>query len=738
MMQRSAQPLVSRFLAGWRERSRLGGQALALVAAAAITGPAAAQYQLVWEDQFDGNSLDPTRWEPMIGTGCPNLCGWGNNELQYYRAENATVGGGLLTITARQQNFGGAQYTSARLRTRGLGEWKYGRFEMRAKMPIGRGLWPAFWMLPTDSAYGVWAASGEIDVMEYVGQDPSRVLGTIHYGGTFPGNVFSGGGYTLPSGNFNEDFHTFAVEWDETEIRWYVDGVLYSTKTSWWSSGGPYPAPFDERFHLLLNMAVGGNLPGPPNASTVFPQTFEIDYVRVYQLPDATSCAAVFDDMEHADPNSSGYFTFNGPSSLGSIGASTTDLPPAEGGSASLAASWISGGGPGFLGGFGRTNPANLSGRTHFEMWIRPDAGQDFTLEINLQDDDNGDNQIPGTPDGADDEFQYSLRVSPIGPDVISGGGWQRVSIPLSSFVDDNSFHTGGNGVLDPVPSFVGGNGQLVNVVLAIVSNNGADASFRTDGWTFSRRSSSIAGRVFSDENGDGPTVGEAGIDGVTVELVDPVLGQVVAQTTTAFLGNYGFAELAARSYTVRVDTSTLPAGATATFDPDGVGSSHEFTLELACDEVVTVQDFGYEPASIGVRVCAPAVTNSTGQAGRIRAAGSLVAGDNDLTLVASRLPAGSLGYFIVSASPGFITNPGGSTGHLCLLPPFGRYVPFAAAVAADGTMLLPIDLTTIPQPTSTVSVAPGESWYFQLWHRDSAVGIPTSNFTDAVGVTFQ
>jgi hypothetical protein len=140
-------------------------------------------------------------------------------------------------------------------------------------------------MLPSDSVYGTWAASGEIDIVEYVGSEPSRILGTIHYGGQWPNNVYSTSDYILPGGTFHDDFHVFAVEWELGEIRWYVDGIHYATRNNWYSTGEPFPAPFDEDFHLLLNLAVGGNLPGPPNATTVFPQEYVIDYVRVYQPP---------------------------------------------------------------------------------------------------------------------------------------------------------------------------------------------------------------------------------------------------------------------------------------------------------------------------------------------------------------------------------------------------------------------------------------------------------------------
>ena len=146
--------------------SRLSTLFLVLAAFTLAAPAAAADWQLVWSDEFDGTSLDLTKWEPQIGTGCPNLCGWGNNELQFYRAENATVADGMLTIEAREESWGGRDYTSARLRTLNQGDWLYGRFEMRAKLPKTKGLWPAFWMLPTNSSYGTWAASGEIDIID--------------------------------------------------------------------------------------------------------------------------------------------------------------------------------------------------------------------------------------------------------------------------------------------------------------------------------------------------------------------------------------------------------------------------------------------------------------------------------------------------------------------------------------------------------------------------------------------
>jgi len=242
--------------------------------------------QLVWSDEFDGTGVDIGKWTFQIGdgteVGLPS--GWGNGELQYYTDQNATVANGLLTITARKESVQpGLPYTSTRLRSLYKGEWTYGRMEIRARMPIGKGLWPAFWMLPSDRGYGGWAASGEIDIVEYIGSKPDTIFGTIHYGGEWPSNRFSSTEYKLPTGTFDQDFHVFAIEWEEGEIRWYVDDVHYATQTDWTSTGGPFPAPFDVDFHLLLNMAVGGNLPGAPDNNTQFPQELVVDYVRVYQ-----------------------------------------------------------------------------------------------------------------------------------------------------------------------------------------------------------------------------------------------------------------------------------------------------------------------------------------------------------------------------------------------------------------------------------------------------------------------
>jgi len=241
--------------------------------------------QLVWADEFDGEALDLSKWSPQIGDGCdisPDLCGWGNNELQFYRPENATVSDGTLKIEARRESAGGRSYTSARLRSIDQGDWTYGRFEARIKLPTGQGLWPAFWMLPTDEVYGGWPQSGEIDIMELVGNEPATVHGTIHYGRPWPNNSFSGTAFTLQEGIFQDDFHEFAIEWEPDQIRWYVDGYHYFTRTR--GDVAPNRWPFDQDFHFLLNVAVGGNWPGSPDGSTVFPQIMEVDYVRVYDM----------------------------------------------------------------------------------------------------------------------------------------------------------------------------------------------------------------------------------------------------------------------------------------------------------------------------------------------------------------------------------------------------------------------------------------------------------------------
>lgn len=243
-------------------------------------------WKMVWDDEFDGNQIDETKWNFVQGGG-----GYGNNELQNYtnRTDNARVEDGQLVIEARKENFGGNSYTSAKLTTEGKGDWTYGKFEIRAKMPSGQGIWPAIWMMPSDeSLYSGWPASGEIDMMELLGHQPNKIYGTLHYG--VP-HGSSQGTYTLPGAeNFADRFHTFTVEWEPGEFRYYVDGILYSKMNDWFTKnaqeGGnyTYPAPFDRDFFMQLNLAVGGDWPGNPDDTTVFSQKMLVDYVRVYAL----------------------------------------------------------------------------------------------------------------------------------------------------------------------------------------------------------------------------------------------------------------------------------------------------------------------------------------------------------------------------------------------------------------------------------------------------------------------
>lgn len=240
---------------------------------------------LVWSDEFDAAQLDPEVWFFESGDGSQyGIPDWGNNELQWYLTDSAALSGGVLTITAREASQNGKNYSSARLNTRDRFAFRYGRIEARIRLPGGQGLWPAFWLLPQDDAYGDWASSGEIDVAEAVNLGAfggNTVHGTIHYGDAWPNNQSSGSEYPVAS-DATTEFHDYALEWDATEMRWYVDDVMYAMQNTWSTAAAPFPAPFDQPFYVLLNVAVGGNWPGAPDASTMFPVTMEVDYVRVY------------------------------------------------------------------------------------------------------------------------------------------------------------------------------------------------------------------------------------------------------------------------------------------------------------------------------------------------------------------------------------------------------------------------------------------------------------------------
>ena len=264
----------------------LGAASSQTAAPATTAAERAPAWVLTWSDEFDGPdgaAPDPAKWVVETGGG-----GWGNHELESYtaRSQNVHQEKGNLVIVARQESYTGADgiargYTSARLKTAGKFEQAYGRFEARIKIPTGQGIWPAFWMLGQDIGKVGWPACGEIDIMENIGHERSKIHGTLHGPGYSAAHGLTGV-HTLPSGRFSDSFHIFAVEWEPNVVRFYVDSDLYETRT-------PADVPagtrwvYDHPFFLLLNVAVGGDWPGAPDASTVFPQTMAVDYVRVYR-----------------------------------------------------------------------------------------------------------------------------------------------------------------------------------------------------------------------------------------------------------------------------------------------------------------------------------------------------------------------------------------------------------------------------------------------------------------------
>ena len=243
---------------------------------------------LVWADEFDVNgALDTANWAFELGDGtAQGIPGWGNNELQYYtdRPENVKVENGNLVITALRENYMGASYTSARVLTKGKYQTKYGRFEARIKLPLGKGLWPAFWLLGDDNNGSVvWPQIGEIDIMEYRGQEPTITHGTIHGPGYSGSNAVTKS-YELTNDRFDTGFHVFGVEWGPNFINYYVDDVLYNQITPNDIPAGTEWVFNNNEFYIILNVAVGGNFVGTaPDSNTAFPQTMEVDYVRVYQ-----------------------------------------------------------------------------------------------------------------------------------------------------------------------------------------------------------------------------------------------------------------------------------------------------------------------------------------------------------------------------------------------------------------------------------------------------------------------
>ena len=234
-------------------------------------------YTLVWNDEFDGTALS-NDWGYDIGTGS---WGWGNNELEYYRTENAVVDSGVLTITAKQENFGGQSYTSSRIKTQGLQSFKYGRIDIRAALPYGQGIWPALWMLGDNFTSAGWPNCGEIDIMELIGggsYNNRTVHGTIHWDNNGTYASFSGHN-SLSSGVFAEEFHVFSIIWNSSSIKWLRDDIQYHQA----DINPAQLSEFHQNFFLIFNVAVGGNWPGSPDATTIFPQKMYVDYVRVFQ-----------------------------------------------------------------------------------------------------------------------------------------------------------------------------------------------------------------------------------------------------------------------------------------------------------------------------------------------------------------------------------------------------------------------------------------------------------------------
>ena len=231
--------------------------------------------KLLWEENFEGTKLNEKSWNFERGDGCPDLCGWGNAEKQLYTKKNHTVENGLLTIELRKE---GKKYTSTRITTKGKKNFKYGYIETRAKLPRGKGVWPAFWMLGKNISKIGWPTCGEIDILEYVGKEPNTIFTSLHTKASH-GNTINSKKTVI--NNVEDDFHIYAIDWQKEKIDFYIDNVLVYTfqpeekTTDIW--------PFKQRFYFILNLAVGGNFGGPEIDDTIFPQKFVIDYIRVYK-----------------------------------------------------------------------------------------------------------------------------------------------------------------------------------------------------------------------------------------------------------------------------------------------------------------------------------------------------------------------------------------------------------------------------------------------------------------------
>ena len=236
--------------------------------------------ELIWNDEFNGTTLNLGDWSYDNGDGCPNLCGWGNNELEYYRPENSWVQNGVFTIEAREESFMGRDYTSTKILTRDKQAFNYGRIDIRAKLPKGQGIWPALWMLGQNQTTVGWPRCGEIDIMEMIGgQGRERTTYGNAYWFENNGPANNPKTYTLQSGEFHEEFHVFSIIKDEQKITWFVDDVEFHSL----DITNPVRAAFHNSFFLIFNIAVGGNFPGSPDGTTQFPTQMQVDYVRVFK-----------------------------------------------------------------------------------------------------------------------------------------------------------------------------------------------------------------------------------------------------------------------------------------------------------------------------------------------------------------------------------------------------------------------------------------------------------------------
>ncbi|MBB1193407.1 glycoside hydrolase family 16 protein [Flavobacterium sp. SOK18b] len=231
--------------------------------------------KLVWEEHFNGKSLNEKTWNVELGDGCPN-CGWGNNERQLYTADNHKIEKSCLVITAKKEADN--KYTSTRITTKGKKEFQYGRFEARAKLPVGQGIWPAFWMLGSNIDQVGWPMCGEIDILEYVGKEPNMVFTSLHTQDSH-GNTINTKKTKIES--IEEGFHLYAIEWTPDKIEFFVDAKLVYTFQPELKNQAIWP--YNQPFYFIINMAIGGNFGGPEVDDTIFPQKFYIDYIKVYQ-----------------------------------------------------------------------------------------------------------------------------------------------------------------------------------------------------------------------------------------------------------------------------------------------------------------------------------------------------------------------------------------------------------------------------------------------------------------------